>query len=291
MKKVFAIALGALIYLNSYGQKAYLEDPDNFDPTKPCKIMVNLNNTDNEWGIIEAAAGGEDMYIWTWSPAEHEAGHPLSNGTGSQAWKSSNEALKMTKEDDGIYSYVLTPTEFYEVDAAIVYDKDIKLLVKPKDGGGYGDPDVKTEDLVIIVDPPVGPVAKIEVFPAPYLEDTLLIKQDDVFTITYNNTVEEKVSMQGVTDLYLYAQAFDENETRYSLASNAKRVGDFPQLQMQNLGNGIFRKGIVPERFFTIPDGVNIVRMEFIIVKPNLVNSDDTVEEQLIYYMNTGNCP
>lgn len=289
MKKILLTLIG-MLGLGAFAQKAYLEDPDNFDPTKPCKIMVNLNNTDNAWGIIEAARDGADMYIWTWRPKEHEAGHPLTNGTGSQPWKSSNDALKMTKEDDGVYSFTMTPTEFYEVGAAEVYDKDIHFLVKPKDGGGYGDPDIKTEDLVINVDPPVGPVAKLAAFPSPINKDTLLIGQDDVFTITYNNTVEEKASLQGVQDMYVFPLAFDENGVRYNVVANARRVTEQPKLQMKNLGNGVFRKSFVPEKFFAVPAGTKIVRMEFTLVKPNLVNSDDAVDEILIYHINVGGC-
>src|SRR6056300_496768 len=106
---LFAIAISG----NLFSQAAYLDKPEEFAPDKPCKIMVNLKLTSNEWGIVEIAQT-EDMYIWTWKPTEHPAGHPLANGIGGAAWKNSNEALKMTKEDEGLYSFTMTPTEFYE---------------------------------------------------------------------------------------------------------------------------------------------------------------------------------
>ncbi|MEZ5172923.1 MAG: hypothetical protein R2850_05325 [Bacteroidia bacterium] len=59
----------------------------------------------------------------------------------------------MTNEGGLVYSYTMVPTEFYEVDAATVYENDIKFLVKPKDGGGYGIPS-KSEDLTFEVNPP-----------------------------------------------------------------------------------------------------------------------------------------
>ena len=76
-----AVALIGLFSANAYGQAAYLDKPDEFDPAKPCKIMVNLKLTKNDWGIVDIALT-EDMYIWTWKPKEHPAGHPLANGIG-----------------------------------------------------------------------------------------------------------------------------------------------------------------------------------------------------------------
>ena len=59
MKKRILIAL--LIAFNSaaFAQKAYLAEVgslaplENFKPDKPCKIVVNLNLTKNELGIVE----------------------------------------------------------------------------------------------------------------------------------------------------------------------------------------------------------------------------------------------
>jgi hypothetical protein len=272
-------------------QKAYLEKPDEFDPAKPCKIMVNLKLTSNDWGIIEAAEQ-EDMYLWIWKPIEHPAGHPLANGIGSAAWKNSNDALKMTKEAPGLYSYTLIPTDFFGVDANKVYKEDFHFLVKPKDGGGFGDPDRKTEDLTIPVDPPAGPVVKIKTMPVGKgdKKDTMIVSTRDVFSVIYNNTVEEKVSMQNATDLYVFPVAYDDMGGVYRIAANAKRAGDFPQLKMRQTAPGIFQFSIMPEKLFTIPTGRKIIRIEYQIVKPGLVNSDDAIDDKMIYHFNSGGC-
>ena len=295
MKKYsFSILAGILMgffSVNVYGQAAFLDKPDEFDPAKPCKIMVNLKLTKNDYGIVDIAMT-EDMYLWIWKPKEHPAGHPLANGTGSAAWKSSNEALKMTKESEGVYSYTFTPTTFFECDAAAVYKEDFHFLVKPKDGGGYGDPDKKTEDLTISVDPPSGPVVKIQTIPVGKgtKKDTMITTTADVFSIIYNNTAEEKVSMQNATDLYVFPIAYDAAGTAYRIASNAKRVGDFPQLKMKQTAKGIFQFSIIPEKFFKIPASTKIYRIEYQIVKPNLVNSNDAIDDLLIYQFNQGGC-
>jgi hypothetical protein len=286
-----ALALMGLFTSNAYGQAAYLDKPDEFDPAKPCKIMVNLKLTKNDWGIVDIALT-EDMYIWTWKPKEHPAGHPLANGIGSAAWKSSNEALKMTKEAEGVYSFTMTPTVFYECDAATVYKEDFHFLVKPKDGGGYGDPDRKTEDLTIAVDPPSGPVVKIQTVPIGkgLKKDTMITTTADVFSVIYNNTAEEKISMQNAAELYIYPIAVDSAGVQYKIATNAKKVADFPQLKMKQTAKGIFQFSIIPEKFFSIPAGKKIYRIEYQIVKPNLTNTDDAIDDKMIYQFNQGGC-
>jgi hypothetical protein len=291
MKFLMASALLLGIATQANAQAAYLDKPDEFDPAKPCKIMVNLKLTTNQWDIVNIAQT-EDMYLWIWKPKEHPAGHPLANGTGSAAWKSSNPALKMTKESEGVYSYTFTPTVFFETDAATVYKENFNFLVKPMDGGGYGDPDKKTEDLLIEVDPPAGPVVKIQSVPMGKgaKKDTIGTTTMDVFSVIYNNNAEEKISMQKATELYVYPIAYDSAGAVYKLASNAKRVADFPKLKMKMTAPGIFQFSIIPEKLFNMPAGKKIYRIEYQIVKPNLVDTNDAIDDKMNYFFNQGGC-
>ena len=296
MKKLIfnIIAILAILLPNAlFSQAAFLESPESFDPTKPCKIIVNLRLTSNDWGIVEIAQN-EDMYLWIWKPAEHPAGHPLANGIGGAAWKNSNEALKMTKESEGVYSYTFTPVEFFETSAATIYKEDFHFLVKPKDGGGYGDPDRKTEDLSVVVDPPAGPVVKFASVPVGKgdKKDTIASSTQDVFSVIYNNSAEEKVSMQNATELFAHVIAYDETGTSYTIAANARRAGDFPQLKMKLRKTSVFQFSFIPEKLFDgiIPVGKKIFKIEIQIVKPNLRTTSDMVDGTLVYYFNQGGC-
>ena len=287
MKKLFAFTFLLLTYGNLWAQAVSVEDPDNMAPDAEIKIIVDLTQTSNDWGIIEDAASGEDMYIWTWKPAEHPAGHPLANGIGSTAWKNSNEALKMTKEAEGIYSYTMTPTEFYGVTAKEVYDNDIHFLVKPKDGGGYGDPDHKTEDLLLEFELPAGPSLLLYTFPFSYGPDLDSVKlaEDDIFSIVYDLNEEPKPSMKDATELYVYIEVTGSDNNQYSIASSAKKVADFPFLMMDTEGDGVFVFSVFLSDLITelqLPDGVTPVTMSVQVVKPNLVNSDDLSDEELL---------
>ncbi len=278
------------------GQAAYLAEVnslnpiENFKPDQPCKIVVNLNLTKNEYGIIELSKT-EDMYFWTWSPFEHPFGTPKANGAADPAWKNSNPLLKMTKEAEGIFSYILTPTEFYEVSSQMVYDKDFSFLIKPLDGGGYGGPDFKTEDLKIEVDLPVS-VVKLASFPegAGAKKDTLYFGDGDPFSIIYDHKVETKISLDSAKEFYLFPKCLGSDGLEYKLAVNAKQVANFPELKMVRQDNDVFIGTIIPERIFNLPAGVKVKEMTFQVVRPNLVNSDDSVDEILNYTFKDSSC-
>lgn len=295
-KSIIPIAVLLLAIPAARAQKAYIAElnsltpMENFKPDKPCKIVVNLNLTKNDFGIIEKAKT-EDMYMWTWSPFEHPMGSAKANGEIDPAWKNSNPLLKMTKEVDGIYSYILTPTEFYEVSAQMVYDRDIKLLVKPKDGGGYGGPDFKTEDLTIELDPPVS-VIKLSCFPEASgpKKDTLLYGDGDPFSVVYDHKVETKKTLDSATEFYMFPKAIGTDGIEYKLSVNAKQVVNYPQLKMNRSADDVFTGTIIPDKTFPLPAGIKVREMTIQIVRPYLINSDDSVDEILKYTYKDGNC-
>lgn len=282
---ILTLAL-ALMGVFGYGQAVTVANPGDMDPTKEITILVDLTKTSNDWGIVEAAASGEDMYIWTWKPVEHPVGHPLVNGIGATSWKNSNEELKMTKVSEGVYSYTMTPTEFYGVEAKAVYDEDIHFLVKPKDGGGYGDPDTKTEDLVLEFELPKGASTIFTSIPNPFGPnlDSLKLGMDDIFSLKYNNNEDPKPSLKGVSELYIYPEITGTDSVVYRVAPNAKQVAGYPSLKMTNRGGGIFQYSHITSNFislFQLPAGVEPQSMEILCVKPNLKNTDDIVDDNL----------
>lgn len=286
MKTMRYLITVIIVYTTFLGwSQAVTSEPAEVDPTQPVKIIVNLNLTSNDWGIVEAAASGEDMYIWTWKPYEHRTGDK-ANGLEPTPWKSSNPLLKMTKESEGIYSFTMTPTEFYEVTAKEVYDNDIHFLVKPKDGGGYGDPDVKTEDLMLPVRLPEGVSRVLFSMPNAFGPDldSVKVSNDDIFSIVYDLNEETKTSMKDATTLYFYPVAIGSDGLEYKVAANARRVADHPQLMLKNNGKNVYRKSMYLhqwEKMFNLPMGVSLSRIDILIVKPNLRTSDDSSDESL----------
>lgn len=269
-----AIILFAIIFGFSVvkAQKAWFE-PEDALMDQEITIYVDLNKLDatleHTQLLIDAAKAGEDMYMWTWSPYEHSAGTPKANGIGPTAWKNSNPILKMTKASadplELIYTYTMIPTEFYEVDAKTVYENDIKFLVKPQDGGGYGDPDLKSEDLSMGIEAPFSSQV-IKGIPS-------VAFQDDIVTVVYDNNFETVASMQNMADneAYMYAAAWDTTggitgNPDFVIATyfNASKTAS---LQMEYRGDGIFQKTLIPEEFFNVPSGTVLGRMQFVILR------------------------
>tara|TARA_R110002072_G_scaffold200889_18_gene358595 strand:+ start:4074 stop:4943 length:870 start_codon:yes stop_codon:yes gene_type:complete len=276
-----------LLFLFSIGLKAQVstEPSEDIKPDEPLKIIVDISkldaSLDHVVNLQTAAADGEDLYIWTWSPAEHPVGHPLTNGLGAQAWKNSNDSLKMTLEAPNIYSYTLTPTEFYEVDAATVYANDIHFLVKPKDGGGFGDPDRKSEDLSIPIDPPSLERDPSYIFPS-------FARDKDVIAIIYENDREGKESMQnlGSDECYFFTVLSLSDSTTMSIASSFFTAGSNPLLKMDYVGGQTFKKIIQPHSYFNIPDGISIVKMDITMIRKTYSSSADRASSQIEFIMN-----
>jgi hypothetical protein len=261
--------------------QAVVPDPNPYnDPNSEVKIIVDLNLLDQNLShtqlLIEAATNGDDMYIWTWSPFEFPAGSPKVNGEGAQPWKNSNEVLKMTSEGGLVYSYTMIPVEFYEVDAATVFANDIKFLVKPKDGGGYGDPDIKSEDLTLEINPPNVARSIVYGFPSAPL-------QDDIFRIVYDNYREDKPSMQNLEagNVYVYLEA-TLTDSSTIVPSTFFQVGNNPNLEMKVAGNGIFELVIIPEIFFNLQSGQKIDNIKSIVMKKQFLSGADRVDDDYI---------
>lgn len=271
MKKILSIF--ALLWGGIALQAQVTTEPaENINPDDSVTIIVDISELDMGLAhnalLKDAVDAGEDMYIWTWSPVEHPAGHPLANGIGSQAWKNSNDTLRMKHVDGYIFSYSMIPTDFYETDAATCYAKDIKFLVKPKDGGGYGDPDVKSNDLTVLIDPPTTTKEPVYQFPE-------YVGEDDILTVVYDNNREPKETMQDLTEgeVYVYLgywlEGDDINIAEPNKYCSFGTVGSsYPELAMTEVEPGIFQWSMMPSDFLD-GQGQSIVKIRIVVKKGN----------------------
>lgn len=276
LRNIYSLSLALLSATLSWAQvTTEPAKPEEIDPNGSLKITVDVSLLDNTkdyiQNLIDAVDNGEDLYIWTWNPAEHPAGHPLVNGTGERTWQNSNDSLKMTKEGPYLFSWTIVPTEFYEVDAQTVYANNIEFLVKPKNGGGWGDPDRKSDDFLVEVNPPSTERAPAHLFPGRF-------QQDDLVVLYYDNKEEENPNMQnlGTDECYFFAQATLSDSTVALIAPNSFQVGpNFPELRMNSAGDGIFKKYFVPRQFFNVPEGVDILDITLSVQKPGRLSRID----------------
>lgn len=125
MKKflpLFSLLLFSLFSFQLYAQKcdkaALTFEPAVFSGSDQVKLTANLAQC--------TLPAGADVYLWLWTPAPAN----VPNG----AWNSSNEALKMTKNTDGTFSFTFNPSiaQFYGLAASAM--NQINFLLKTKDG-------------------------------------------------------------------------------------------------------------------------------------------------------------
>lgn len=287
MKKILYSAL-ALCFGVVVNAQVSSEPAENIDPTASVKIIVNLDQLDITQdyvqNLIADADAGLDMYFWTWKPYEFPAGSPKVNGLGGAPWKNSNPLLVMTKEATHIYSITMVPTDFYEVTAATVYKEDIHFLVKPLDGGGYGDPDRKSGDLALKIDPPATDRDPIYAFPAK-------VAEDDVITIVYDNWREEKESMKNLDEdsAYIHAECKLMSGTVIKYPPNYfSSPTDYPDAKMMLVDDGVFNFYFVPEDYFSLTPTQEIDEIKIIVRKPVYTGGNERVQDDLII---TVKCP
>lgn len=286
MKKNLHYLVLVILVASKMNAQVVTSDPNDYtNPTQSVKIIVDLNQLDQTIEhvqlLIADADSSRDLFIWTWKPFEHPAGHPFANGIGAQPWKNSNDTLRMTKESDRIYSFTMIPTEFYGVDAAAVYTEDIRFLVKPKDGGGYGDPDRKSTDLVFEINPPSIEKEVVYSFPSNAL-------QDDFVRIVYDNDRDTLAAMQNIIagECFVHLKAILTDGTIVQ-PSPYFDAGNNPELEMKDRGAGTFEKTIIPEIFFGLQDGQKIDVLIAVVFKKAAIYV--RVEKDLVLDMSCWN--
>lgn len=279
MKRILTLIIGfSLISAKVFGQANWIE-PENPDVTKKIRIYVDLTKTTNR----SCADSTGPFYIWTWLPKEHPVGHPLRNGFGEKEWQNSNEALKMTNDAAKgplVWYYEMVPTEFYEVPAADVYKKGISLLVKTKNGGGYGAPDVKTEDLNFTIEPPKTDRGAIYSAPSS-------MALNEVANIIYDNNFELNDSMTNVSndDLYAWVSASIKDTatsvTRTFAPSSFFNVASNPDLKLVKVDAKKYRLSFIPSKLFNVTSNKEVItQIEVTVRRGNYTGPNDKSEAQ-----------
>lgn len=240
-------------------------EPEEWLPCEEIKLIVDISGSSCD----KLVGTDGPIYMWTWEPAA-----PAIEG-GNGQWQDSNEALQMTQEGPDLWSFTMVPTEFYGVTADKVYETGFSMLLKADDPGTDGGcEELKTDDFHLDVAPPFTS-AKLYARPKA-------VFSNDVFSFRYDNSQEEKVSMQNLDEVYVYAAAIAGGVT-YEISDMAD-VGSNPNLRMTNLGTGEFVFSIIPDEFFTgVPDGVSIDQLLFIARKKDMTSDDDRVEEDAYF--------
>lgn len=206
------------------------------EPTAVDEITLTVEFTCPEY----LAWGTEDIYLWVWSPKQAEpvglpdmfpeaTDVPTTNGTGDRPWQNSNEYLKMTKIGTNKYQYVFTPTILFKLNPSDL--RSMGFLCKPKNGGGYGDPDKKTTDQELKFKSLEFLDELGRTFPAT-------VSANDIVTIFFNQGVADNAAFAAFNgNLFITITAYNDNQP----------VGQASVLPMRRV-----LKGNIPEHSVTL---------------------------------------
>ena len=179
-----------------------------------------------------------------------------------------------------VWYYEMVPTEFYEVPAADVYKKGISLLVKTKNGGGYGAPDVKTEDLNFTIEPPKTDRGAIYSAPSS-------MALNEVANIIYDNNFELNDSMANVSndDLYAWVSASIKDTatsiTRTFAPSSFFNVASNPDLKLIKVDSKKYRLSFIPSKLFNVTSNKEVItQIEVTVRRGNYTGPNDKSEAQ-----------
>lgn len=280
MKKILYTLWLTMMVGAAFGQAAWVS-PEKPDVTKPVRLYCDLSKVTAATADAMKSNTDGPYYIWTWKPTETRA-DSLVNGTGDKPWKSSNDKLKMTKDESlgaNVWYYEMIPTEFYGVEASAIYAAGFSFLVKPKDGGGYGDPDVKTEDFNLVVEPPKLNRGLLYAVPQVMLAN-------QITSLVYDNPLETKTTMQSLADgdvfMHMIAIAEDTVSGATVNIEPAKffKVTDNPKLEMKKMADGRFRITMIPNKFFNTPAGYKLTQVTVTVRRRNYTSAVDQTDEK-----------
>jgi hypothetical protein len=231
-----------------------LPSPTAVDDSVTIYIDVNQTTSGLKSMLIAHPEVQDQVYIWTWNPSD-----PGGNG----GWGDSDDSRLMTHLGNLLYSYKIVPETFYGVDGPTFFSKGISCLAKLDNGNAFPDDgfgEAKTGDFNI----PIIPKLCDDLYcPFPQLGKT-----EDFITITYDNNQETRPELQNMGDdeCYLFLRA-DYDEFNFTGANYvaANMVTSTPALKMTAVPGqpGFFRLTILPDDFFTVPDGTTIDHIRF----------------------------
>ncbi|HEX2534564.1 MAG TPA: hypothetical protein VHK69_12550 [Chitinophagaceae bacterium] len=230
MKKLFfsslLLAFSAVLQAQTSGA-VVTTVPSSFTAEDAVKIIVDVSKVPN-------LKGKSPLYIWTWNPGDPAPG----NGS----WNASSEERRMVQEGPDLWSWTMTPTEYYGKAPSEI--TQISFLVKAKNGDG----DAKSDDINLTVAPLKFVPGVFRVFPK-------IIGQNEVVTVyldqnlaTDLNTQRMAPAQAKITLLNMSGDVIDAEKT----------VNLVPQ------GGKVFAHTFFPPKLFTIPAGVKVSSMRVV---------------------------
>lgn len=190
-------------------------------------------------------AEDEDVYIWIWSPSEPDAGN----------WNNSSDFAKLTYVGNMVWRFDLTPTLYFNKTPQEIASSD-GFWLRLKDDLGTKQSGVSNVPYITFSDFATSGQA-FRVYPEKfYLNQPM--------SILFNSTLV--AGFEGATTVHMHAGLNNWDVKQEYQAWIPEIV---LKTQLVDLGNGIYRKDLVPAEYFSTPEGYVMNVMNFLFVKDN----------------------
>lgn len=215
-------------------------------------VVYNVNEKVNWYFDFDGTTftKGQDLYLWAWSPSEPDAGN----------WENSSDFAKLIYVSDMVWRMELTPTGyFHNTVEEIKSSAGFWMRVKDKTGS-------KQSGVINISVPDISEFINsgnmYGAIPAKFNVKTPM-------AILFNSNKAANASdFANAQSVHLHSGM---NDWDVKIEYHAWEFGiDLPQsteyTQMVNMGNGIFRKDIIPYKYFGVDEDYTMGKINFLAV-------------------------
>jgi hypothetical protein len=186
---------------------------------------------------------GQDIYIWIWSPTEPDAGN----------WENSSDFAKLTYVEEMIWRFDLTPTLYFnQTPDQIAASAGFWLRLKDKAGTlQSGVSNVPITDFSGFA----GSGEQFKQYPEKFYIN-------EPMSILFNSKLLE--NFEGATSVHMHA-GLNNWEIQQEYQAWLPEIVE--KTKLVDIGNGIYRKDIIPAEYFNAPEGYVMNVINFLFVK------------------------
>ena len=188
------------------------------------------------------AVPNEDLYIWIWSPSEPDAGN----------FNNSSEFAKLTYEGDMIWSFTLTPTEYFGLTPDQIANSDgFWFFLKDKTG-------TKQTEVTQFKYTPFSSFFEAEEIVRAYPPEPDL---NEPVSILFNSNLVE--GFENASNVFFHSGLNDWAIPMEYQAWVPERV---EKTKMKDLGDGFYKIDFVPSEYYETEEGFQMNNINFLFV-------------------------
>ncbi|WP_194765650.1 hypothetical protein [Tamlana sp. I1] len=200
-------------------------------------------------------APDEEIYIWIWSPSEPDAGN----------WENSSEFAHLTNEGEMVWSFTLTPTDYFSMSAEdIAASAGFWFRLKDKTGS-------KQTDVSNVTYTPFDSFYTADELIRAYPEAPSL---NSPLSILFNSNLVP--GFENVASVHMHS-GLNNWAILQEYQTWVPEVVE--KTKLKDLGNGFYKMDFIPSEYYEgIPDGFVMENINFLMVGTDwAVNSGDQV--------------